>query len=86
MTSSCISMMMSCVIYVGVHIKSANFLRVGGPRKLIYKNVGFVASSKFKCLENLYVYSNIIKLDYLLMISKIYKVCTRLKTIAAIVM
>ena len=56
-------MMMSCVMYIGVHMKSANFLRVGGPRKLIYKNVGFVASLKFTCLKNLYVYSNnIIKL------------------------
>ena len=53
---------MSCVMYVGVHMKSANFLRVDGPRKLIYKNVGFVASSKFTCLEIFYAYSNLIKL------------------------
>ena len=78
--------MMSCVMYVGVHMKSANFLRVDGPRKLIYKNVGFVASSKFTCLEIFYAYSNLIKLGQPLMISKTYKVCTRLKTIAAIVM
>ena len=35
-------------IYVRIHTKSANFLKVGGPQKL--------ASSKFTCLKNLCVY------------------------------
>ena len=39
--------------------KSANFLRVGDPQKYNHENPGFVTSSKFTCLENLYVYGSI---------------------------